>query len=238
MKHIGVDGCTAGWVAVGRVGLGLGFRVFPRIADLVAEYANAVRIFIDIPIGLPWAAEPTRPCDQLARGALGKRRNTSVFPVPCREALTASNVGEARAINLATLGRSLSEQTWSIMAKIAEVDALLQSSPDHRSRIREIHPEVCFWGLAGGTPMAEAKRTGSGEQERLKLLARYEPGITGLMGRFRSERPSGGVGADDILDAASAFVTAEARHGTLEALSGQPSHDLTGLPMEMVYLRV
>ena len=74
MNHIGVDGCTAGWVAVGRVGLALGFRVFPRISDLVSEYASAERIFIDIPIGLPWAAEPTRPCDQLARGALGKTR--------------------------------------------------------------------------------------------------------------------------------------------------------------------
>ncbi|MEK7316405.1 MAG: DUF429 domain-containing protein [Candidatus Eisenbacteria bacterium] len=238
MNHIGVDGCTAGWVAVGRASLGLNFRIFPRIVDLVAEFAGAERIFIDIPIGLPWAGEPTRPCDQMARDALGGRRSPSVFPVPCRDALAASNVGEAREINMVTLGRSLSEQTWNIMHKIAEVDALLQSSSAHRAHLREIHPEVCFWGLAGGTPMAEAKRTDAGEQARLQLLARYEPGITALMGRFRSDRPSGGVGADDILDAAAAFVTAEGRHGKFEALSGTPSHDLTGLPMEMVYLRV
>jgi predicted RNase H-like nuclease len=232
-----VDGCAAGWVAVVRVGSGLSLRVFSQISDLVAEYANADQILIDSPIGLPWAQTPIRPCDRLARGVLGKRKS-SVFPVPCREALAASSIGEARKINLDTLVRSLTGQTWSIMKKIGEVDALLQSSPHCRAHVREIHPEVCFWGLAGCTPMGNAKRLAAGKQERLQLLTRFEPGIVSLVAKLRSEHRSDEVGTDDVLDAAVAFVTAEGRHGTQEVLCGMPSHDLTGLLMEMTYPRI
>jgi len=46
------------------------------------------------------------------------------------------------------------------------------------------------------------------------------------------------VQADDVLDAAVAFVTAEARGGELVPLVGMPPHDEIGLPMEMLYLRM
>lgn len=46
------------------------------------------------------------------------------------------------------------------------------------------------------------------------------------------------VQADDVLDAAVAFVTAEASRGKLTSLTGEPSHDPRGLPIEMLYLRV
>ncbi len=46
------------------------------------------------------------------------------------------------------------------------------------------------------------------------------------------------VQVDDVLDATVAFITAEARQGELASLAGEPSHDPSGLPMEMLYLRI
>lgn len=42
---------------------------------------------------------------------------------------------------------------------------------------------------------------------------------------------------DDVLDAAVAFVTTEARTGELTTLVGVPSRDRAGLPIEMLYLK-
>jgi len=42
------------------------------------------------------------------------------------------------------------------------VDELLRGDGDARSRVREVHPEVCFWGLAGGLPMNVHKKDRDG----------------------------------------------------------------------------
>ena len=123
--------------------------MFASIDLLLGAYQAAERVFIDVPIGLPWRDVQTRPCDRLARVKLGSRGCT-VFSPPCREALSASGVATARQMNLETLGRSLSEQAWRISPKIAEVDEFLRANRLCGVRVREIHPEVCFWALAGG----------------------------------------------------------------------------------------
>src|SRR5687767_14622947 len=105
MLHVGVDGCKAGWLAVTRSGLDLDYAICTNIGEVVNAFPKALRILIDVPIGLPWPGVPMRPCDELARSLLGRPRGSSVFPVPCREALAASDVDEARAINKERLGR-------------------------------------------------------------------------------------------------------------------------------------
>jgi predicted RNase H-like nuclease len=237
-QHVGVDGCKAGWIAVTRNGAGLAWRLFRTVNDLASAFLGAERIFIDVPIGLPSPDAPIRACDRLARQVLGKPRKSSVFPVPCREALTAYGVEAARRINRMRIGRSVGAQTWGISSKISEVDCLLLSVRRQAHGIREVHPEICFWALADRRPMRHSKTTVEGRQERLRVLAQYEPGVSALLDDVLSKTLRKYVQADDVLDAAVAFVTAEASRGTLTALAGQPSHDPVGLPIEMLYLRV
>lgn len=40
-------------------------------------------------------------------------------------------------------------QACAIIPKIRDVDSFLQENPVARSRIREVHPEVCFYFMAG-----------------------------------------------------------------------------------------
>lgn len=237
MRHVGVDGCKFGWLAVTRNGVGLRYRLVSNIDDLVRELSEAERILIDIPVGLPWTDAPIRPCDRIARQILGKPRKSSVFAVPCREALAADDFNAARKINKARIGRSVGVQTWSISPKIAEVDRFLRAAGAGGRHIREIHPEVCFWALAGRTPMRHSKKTVEGSAERLRVLQCYEPRIAVLLSDVLSNTLRKDVLADDVLDAAAAFVTAEARDGELLSLAGAPSQDQAGLPIEMVYLR-
>jgi predicted RNase H-like nuclease len=238
MKHVGVDGCKAGWFAVTRNGESLAWQLFSTINELVTVFSNAKRILIDIPIGLPWADAPIRPCDRLSRQVLGRPRRSSVFPVPTREALTADGIETARKINRMMIGRSIGAQTWGISPKINEVDRLLLNFREKAHRIREVHPEVCFWALADRKPMKYRKTSVEGRNERLHILQQYEPGVTALLGDVLSRTLRKQVQADDILDASVAFVTAEAKRGDLASISVEPLHDPLGLPMEMLYLKV
>lgn len=235
-RYIGIDGCKAGWLAVSRGRSGVTWRMFKTIRDVAAAFPGAERILIDCPIGLPSSAAPIRPCDQLARKALGKPRMSSVFPVPCREALMAGGLVEARRINQLHLGRSLGAQTWAISSKIAEVDEFLRADLKRHVVFREIHPEVCFWALAGGHPMLHRKKTRAGEYERLQVLRHHLPEIDDLMSDVRSTTLRKDVQPDDVIDAAVGFVTAEARSGRISTLTGSPSHDDSGFPLEMLYL--
>jgi predicted RNase H-like nuclease len=102
---------------------------------------------------------------------LGPRRS-SVFRVPCRATLEATNYDDAKIINKAKTGKSLAIQSWSIIPKIRELDEFLNKNISSRSKIREIHPEVCFYALNGGKPMEFNKKKAEGFQERIKVLRR------------------------------------------------------------------
>jgi predicted RNase H-like nuclease len=105
MRHIGVDGCKAGWIAVSKDAGELTCRLANTVCELLSAFPNAERVLIDVPIGLPWRDEPIRPCDRLARSILGDRRS-SVFPVPCRTAVCAEAIGVARELNRGELGEA------------------------------------------------------------------------------------------------------------------------------------
>ena len=143
VRHIGVDGCTGGWIAVSKDDGELTYRIAKTASEVLRAFPSAERVLIDVPIGLPWRDVPIRPCDRLARTILGDRRS-SVFSVPCRASVRADAIEAARELNKGELGRSLSEQSWGICRKIREVDDLLLGTPRHRAEVREIHPEVCF----------------------------------------------------------------------------------------------
>ena len=91
----GVDGCPAGWFAVGlRTNGKPEWRVHPKFADLVNVADAADCIFVDIPIGLPTGPEE-RECDQKARKVLAAPRASSVFRTPVRAVFAARDYAEA-----------------------------------------------------------------------------------------------------------------------------------------------
>lgn len=232
---VGVDGCRFGWIAVLEDSGQLRYRLFARFAQLLDATPATALVLVDIPIGLPWSGCATRPCDAMARRMLGPRRASSVFPAPSRSASYAATIEEARARNIAEVGRSLSTQAWGICPKVAEVDALLQPAPGVRTRVREVHPEVCFWALNGKRAMAHSKSTREGRGERLSVLTKYEPRSAALVDQALSEQRRAAVQCDDVLDALAAYVTASVVPGPLLSLQGAPDRDLHGLPMEMLY---
>jgi len=235
VRHIGVDGCGGGWIAVSKSAGELRYAIFATARELFRAYSTAERICIDVPIGLPWRRVPIRPCDRMARTILGARRS-SVFPVPCRAALLADTFERAKRSNRKELGRALSRQAWGISPRIREVDRLLTGRLASRVEVREAHPEVCFWALAGRSPMKYSKKEKNGFRERLSLLTRFEPGAEEFVSRVLHQEPRRRVVADDVLDALVTFVTASTPRSRLGAICGTPATDERGLPMEMVYV--
>ena len=139
-----------------------GSGALPELSrSLVSSADDSDRIFVDIPIGLPDGPEGRR-CDTEARGRLRAPRASSVFPVPVRTALFAATYEEASRVNREASGKGLTRQTFAILRKIREVDQLLGRSEKARRIVREIHPEICFWALAGGSPMGHSKKKGAG----------------------------------------------------------------------------
>ncbi len=229
----GVDGCRAGWFRAAR-NTGTGecrFDVVASAAELLSLPPSPTIIALDIPIGLPDAG--SRDCDIEARKRLGPRRS-SVFPAPIRPAIHAESRAEASGITFDRDGKKVSQQAWGIFRKIREVDALLQSGPDARSRLYEVHPEVCFWAMAGEQPMPARKKSREGKAARQALLEEWlkiEVLATARGGWLKKE-----LADDDILDAAVALWTAERIvSGTALSLPAAPPHDATGLPMRIVY---
>ncbi len=226
-----------------------GTDVYPSLLNVVHE-TGADPVLVDIPIGL--SDDDQRACDAAAREVLASGRTGSVFPTPCREAVYAPSYDGAKAVNEARTGLSVTVQTWNVVPRIREADALLATVPAAREVVRESHPEVCFAALADEA-VAHSKTTDEGVAERLSALETVAPGLPGLydalVERFVTEpaphaRRLPADAADDVLDALALAATAlvgsgQAPVGTeswsLATLPADPPTDERGLPMEMVY---
>lgn len=232
----GVDGCRAGWFFVSLKPNGqMRWDVVGdgELGELVRCAGESDRIFVDIPIGLPDGPEG-RACDRAARKALGKPRASSVFPAPAQAVLGASDYEDAKRRSREATGKKVSIQTFAIVPKICEVDALLRRDARARRLVREIHPEVCFWALNGCKPMKHSKKKKAGFRERLGVLESIRPTagqeIAEILKRFKRKE----VARDDAVDAMVAAVTAAHDAAVLRTLPPCPPRD-SGLPMEMVY---
>lgn len=249
MTVVGVDGCSAGWFAI-RVEDDFAddptTATFPSMRLLLDAWGDASLVLIDIPIGLPDAERPSRRADLEARKVLGRPRASSVFPAPGRAAITRLRssgpdsykaCSEANRRELGTK-KGMSQQAYGILPKIADIDELLLSDDAARTKIREVHPEVCFWGLNGQRPMAHKKKDAFGLRERLDLIAGLLPWAASVYEDTLSQYLRARVGRDDILDAMAAAATAIPDHPLLSDLRSVPSDpqkDAHGLPMEMLY---
>lgn len=198
----GVDGCKGGWL---RVRAQMPERdgpirrveasVHQEASHLVGEESPLPLTAIDIPIGLTERGQ--RACDHQARALLGPRRS-SVFAAPLRPVLVAASYGEANGLSRQLQGRGLSLQSFHLLAKIRQVDHLLQHNSALRHCLLEAHPELCFRQWNGGTPMAHGKVKPEGRSQRLALVESLFPG---QFERCRAELPRAAVADDDLLDA-------------------------------------
>ncbi len=126
----------------------------------------------------------------------------------------------------------MSKQGFAISPKIKEVDALLRHEPALREVFREVHPELCFYLMAGRQPVVAGKRTDEGSKTRRRLLkpvfGQWLPGALSDRRKLHCEE-------DDILDAFAALWTAERiARGVAQTIPATPPRDAFGLRMEMV----
>lgn len=239
----GVDGCRAGWfVAVATAArknaqadapctyhLADSF-VAAHFGEVLSKTCNCELVCVDIPIGLSDGAIP-RKCDIKARKLLCRPRVSSIFPPPIRPCLAAKEYETASQICFEHSGKKLNQQSFFIMGKIREVD--LAMTPQLQQRVREIHPEVSFWALAGGKPAKHNKKTLAGRNERIILLSASFSDLEQFVTQARQPKK---VGPDDILDAVAATWTAgQAVIRKAKTLPENPEFDSRGLKMEILY---
>ena len=206
----GIDGCRTGWI----VATARGVVVVPTL-----HLERFTLVGIDMPIGL--LDGPPRACDREARKYLG-RAGSSVFPAPPRAALQHTEYRAALAAARAATGRGISKQTFNIMAKVAELDVLIQHSEQHR--IIEVHPECTFRMLNDGAPLP-SKKAAEGRRLRRQLLARHFD--------VPSSAPAG-AGADDLLDAYAVLWSAQRYRRGEHRVFGDGQRDALGIEMRIV----
>lgn len=218
----GADGCRAGWVVCRRDADGeLDIRVVKALADACEGLSI---LAVDMPIGLLDAPRPGRPCESEARKLL-PGKTSSVFPTPCRPALTCTTYARANALSK-KLGAGLTQQTFHLFPKLRELDELLCTQRKLRRVIYEAHPELAFARMNDGAPVLSKKRKPEGHAERLRLLTRH-----GF--RTRIERLPGAA-RDDILDAIACCRTATLiADRTATRLGPARARDRNGLPMNI-----
>jgi len=191
----------------------------------LAEACEGLSILaVDMPIGLCDTPRPGRACEGEAR-RLMPGKASSVFPTPCRPALSAATHAEANAISR-DLGVGINQQTFHLFPKMREVDELLRTRPRLKRIVHEAHPELAFTRMNGGKPVLSKKRQPEGFTERLKLLRKH-----GF--KVKIERLPGAA-RDDILDAIAVCRTAGLiAAGTATRLGPARARDRYGLPMNI-----
>lgn len=112
------------------------------------------------------------------------------------------------------------------------MDALLRESEEARRLIREVHPEICFWALAGNVAMERSKKS-VGASGSHRGAGGDLPAAGRLVREAGDAAPRSRVAPGDVTDALVAALTA--RSPDLATLPEQPERDSTKLPMEIVY---
>ena len=198
MKYIGIDGCKTGWIAwIISDNAEPTFKVANTLTEWVKVLTEATTL-IDMPIGFSDSLAPDRLCDKAARRFLTSKRGSSVFPVPCREAVYQTDYIAACNANVEQLSKKFSKQTWGIVPKIRELDELMNAYPN--LSIRESHPEVVFAALKG-EPLAFSKRTQEGKEERFSIIQLLAPQWCDDLSLAISNTKRKDVAVDDVYDA-------------------------------------
>ncbi len=228
MLVVGIDACRTGWVAVvladGQV---TGVLAAAVLAEVLGACPAAAAVGVDMPLGL--VQRGWREADQLAAARLGRHRSR-VFAVPPRPAWDAADHAEAvrRCRQLTDPPAGFSRQAWNLKEKLRQADEQ-RASGGHP--LFEVHPELAFAALNGGTPVAASKKSWNGQMTRRALLA-----AAGIVLPDELAEAAGLVPPDDVLDAAAAGWSAgRIARGQAASLPEPPGADDAGLPMAIWY---
>jgi predicted RNase H-like nuclease len=227
--YSGADGCRGGWIACILDHGEFRTERYDSVELLVKQYPAFDAFLIDMAIGLQSSADQLRP-DDLAREEL-RPRTSSVFPIPCRQAVYADTEEEQKKENKRVFGKSLAKQSLAIIPKIRELDEFLNSHPEYNNRILESHPESDIARLHGSVVMTRKKEY-PGLSERASILKKYLPGqsFAGMWDKARELK----CNPDDLLDASCLAVTAMlSSHGMCETIPAAPQQDDKGLSMKL-----
>ena len=225
MRVAGVDAARPGWVAVSLEASGpaVTVRAGPSLDTLLApdiDPAGTTVVGIDMPLGL--LETGWREADRAARRLLGPRRS-SVFAIPPRAVWAEASYPAANLRCRELTGQGLSAQAWGLRAKLLEANQYRQTCGHP---LYEVHPELAFGAMAGA-PLSASKHTGSGRDERRRLLARA--GI---------EIPAGvpAVLIGDVLDAAAvAWSARRIAAGQAVIVPDLPQYDGQGREITIRY---
>ena len=233
----GADGCRGGWVVVlvgyhppATAPLRVQARLCSHFDEVVRLAEQPATLAVDIPIGLLERATPGgRICDREARRLL-RGRASSVFSPPARPALVNTDYRDAMQRN----GGGMSKQSYNILPKITQVDAVL--TPALQRRAFEMHPELAFGSLAGA-PMSHNKKTPEGRRERVQLLRAAFGTRFRDPGDIRLELGAAHVALDDVIDAYVLALGAQRifRGEAHRVPAREPPRDAKGLRMEIWY---
>ncbi|MFI1308061.1 DUF429 domain-containing protein [Streptomyces sioyaensis] len=225
---LGVDACPAGWLAVGlHDGRFAEARAVTTLLSLLAGAAagSVAVVAVDMPLGLLDAG--WRRADTEAAALLGPRRG-SVFRVPPRAVWQEEEYDDARRRCRELTGAGLSRQTWGLARKLREANACLTEPGG--DRLFEVHPEVSFRALAGGTALLPRKKSWAGQMARRALLADAGIVLPDDLG------DAGRTPPDDVLDAAAAAWTADRiARGRARPLPDPPERTAGGCPVAIWY---
>ena len=222
MAVLGVDGWRGRWV--GTLLEGRSVRLLD-LADVPAVLAvpDVEVVGIDMPIGL--SDDGVRLCDLEARRRLG-RAGSSVFPAPVRAVLRARDYAEARQLSVeATGGRSLSAQSFQLVAAIRGLDDVLGDPPSER--VVEVHPELAFRALDGR--VCDPKSSARGQAQRIRAL---QP-VMDVLDALAAAPPR--VPAVDALDACAAAWSARRIADGVAECVGDGATDARGRPMRICW---
>jgi len=165
----GIDGCKSGWICISKdIDTNeICSKVFPNAKSLIEQLSKSKVIAVDIPIGL--SKDGRRICDVEAKKLLGKRHVT-VFYVPIRGAVYAGSHKKANSIQRNISKHGLTIQAFCISPKIREFDEILSKQPHLQKRVKEVHPEICFWAWNNSHPMLYRKKSAKGKELRRSLI--------------------------------------------------------------------
>ncbi|MEU9119343.1 DUF429 domain-containing protein [Streptomyces sp. NPDC048506] len=225
---LGVDACPGGWLAVelrdGRFAQARAVTTLRSLLPVAAAGGVAV-VAVDMPLGL--LETGWRRADTEAAAQLGPRKG-SVFRVPPRAVWQEETYDDARRRCRELTGAGLSRQSWGLASKLREANACLAEPGG--DRLFEVHPEVSFRALAGGTALLARKKSWAGQTTRRSLLATAGIVLPDDLGTAGHTPP------DDVLDAAAAAWTAHRiARGRARPLPDPPERDADGRPVAIWY---
>ncbi len=227
--YLGADGCRGGWIVCVLDHGVMHTERHDSVEAVVQAYPEFDAFLIDMAVGLRSDAVQMRP-EESARKELPEL-SSSIFPIPCRQAVYADTESEQKQINIRILGKSLSKQTIRIIPKIRELDEFLVQHPAYKNRILESHPEVDFARL-NGSVLSARKKESAGFSERTAILEKYLPGVS--FSGMRDQAKKYRCKPDDLLDAVCLAVTAAlVARGDCETIPSEPEQDDTGLYMKL-----